>query len=159
MESLTQRLYTACGLLVAALATVVVVQAWLGERSLAEGHAAQRRGEFSVAAADYRAAGGRVNADAAVELARLQLLRRDWAGAAGSLHEAMALAPTRGLPHLLQAQLEMDSPGPWDDAREKRILGSCTIATALEPNRAEIVRGCETISRRMGELPRRDGGR
>jgi len=153
------RLFAAAGVLVAALATAVVARAWLGERSLAEGRVAQRRGEFDVAAADYRAAGGRGNADAAVDLARLQLLRREWTGAAASLREAMALAPTRGLPHVLQARLEMDSPGAWDDAREKRIVGSCAIATALEPTRATIVRECQSIEGRLAELRRSERGR
>ena len=152
------RLSPAAGLLVAALATAVVVRGWFGERLLAEGHAARRRGEFNVAAADYRAASGHGNADAAVELARLQLLRRDWAAAAVSLREAMVLAPTRGLPHLLKAQLDLDIPGPWDDAREERILASCRSAAALEPSRASIVRECEAITQRLTELRRRDAG-
>jgi len=153
------RFFPAAGLLLAALATLVMVRAWRGELSLAEGHAAQRRGEFNAAAAAFRAASDRGNADAAVELARLQILRRDWAGAAASLREAMALAPTRGLPHLLQAELDTNRPGPWDDARRERIIGSCRIAAALEPNRVSIVRECEAITRKLGVPRRGDEGR
>lgn len=145
------RLFPAAGLLVAVLASVVAVRAWRGEQLLAQGLAAQRRGQFDVAAAAYRAASGRGNATAAAERARLEMLRRDWAGALGSLREAKALAPTRGLPHLLQAQLEMNLPGPWDDARAERVRDSCRVADALEPNREWIRRECESITNGLEE--------
>jgi hypothetical protein len=146
-----QRLFPAAGLLVAACAAVVVVRAWSGERALAVGRTEQRRGDFTMAAAAYGAAAGRGNADAAAELSRLQILRRDWAGAAGSLREAMALAPARGMPHVLQAELEMSIPGPWDDARKERIRGACEIAVSLEPHRDGIRRECATIARSLAE--------
>lgn len=149
-----QRLFPAAGLLVAVLATVVVVRVWRGERALAQGRAAQRRGDLNAADAAYRAASGCGNADAAAERARLEILRRDWAGAAGSLREAMALAPTRGLPHVLQAELEMNVPGPWDAAREERVLGACRIAAVLDPHRARTRRECAIITRSLAVLRR-----
>jgi len=148
------RLFPAAGLLVAVLASVVVVRAWRGERSLAEGLAAQRRGHLDAATVAFRVASGYGNAEAAAERARLQLLRQDWAGARGSLREAKALAPTRGLPHVLQAQLDMNIPGPWDDARQELVLGSCRIAAALEPHRDWIKRECESITHRVAERRR-----
>ena len=154
MPHLTQRLFPAVGLLIAVLASVVAVRAWQGERSLAEGLAAQRRGYLGAAIVAYRAASGRGNADAAAERARLEMLRRDWAGALGSLREAKALAPTRGLPHVLQAQLDMNIPGPWDDAREELVLGSCRIAADLEPTRDWIKRECEIITHSLAERRR-----
>ena len=154
MSRLTQRLLPAAGLLAAVLASVVVVRAWRGERSLAEGRAAQHRGYLDAATEAFRAASGCGNADAAAERARLQTLRQDWAGARGSLREAKALAPTRGLPHVLQAQLDRDIPGPWDDAREERVLGSCRIAVALEPRRDWIKRECESITHSLAERRR-----
>jgi hypothetical protein len=154
MSRLTRRLFPAAGLLVAAFATVVAARAWRGEQLLAEGRAAQHRGYFAAATAAYRAASDSGNADAAAARARLELLRRDWAGALGSLREARALAPTRGLPHLLQAQLDMNLPGPWDDARAERVLGSCRVAAALEPNRDWIKRECEIIAQRLEERGR-----
>jgi len=149
MSRLMQRLVPAAGLLVAVLATVVAVRAWRGELALAEGRAAQRRGDLNAAAAAYRVASGRGNADAAVERSRLEMLRRDWSAANGSLREAMALAPARAWPHVLQAQLEMEIPGPWDDARDERILGSCRIAVALEPYRSRTRRECAAITHRL----------
>lgn len=146
MARLTQRLFPAAGLLVAVFATVVAVRAWRGERLLAEGRAAQHRGYLDAATEAYREASGCGNAAAAAERARLEMLRRDWAGALGSLREAKALAPTRGLPHLLQAQLDMNLPGPWDEAREELVRGSCRLAAALEPNRDWIKRECEIIA-------------
>ena len=151
MSRLTQRLFPAVGLLTAVLASVVAVRAWRGERSLAEGRAAQHRGHLDAAIVAYRAASGRGNADAAAERARLEMLRRDWAGALGSLREAKALSPTRGLPHVLQAQFDLNSPGPWDEAREEFVLGSCRIATNLEPHRDWITRECEIIARSLAE--------
>lgn len=133
MGRLTRRIYPAAGLLVAALATAVAVRVWLGERSFTAGKSAQRRGDFSAAAAAYRAASGRGNADAAIERARLEILRRDWAGAGASLREALALAPTRSYPNILQASLEINRPGPWDGDREERILAACRNAVAQEP--------------------------
>ncbi len=130
-----RRLFPAAGLLLAFFATAVAVRAWLGERSYAAGKAAQRRGDFNAAAAAYRAASGRGSADAAIERARLELLRRDWVAAGESLREALAIAPMRGAPHLLRATLEIDRPGSWDNAREERVLASCRRATALEPAR------------------------
>lgn len=154
MSRLTQRFFPAAGLLVAAFASLVAVRAWRAERSLAEGLAAQRRGQFDAASAAYRAALGCGNAAAAAELARLEMLRLDWNGARGSLREARALAPTRGLPHALQARLDLDVPGPWDDAREERVLGSCRIATALEPNQAGVKRECDIVTERLAALRR-----
>lgn len=148
------RLFPAIGLLAATVATTVAVRAWRGERLLAEGTAARRRGHLDAASAAYRAASGCGNADAAAERARLAILRRDWDTAAGSLREAMALAPTRGLPHVLKADLEMNAPGPWDDAREEMVLGSCRIATALEPHRDWIRRECENIASRLADRRR-----
>lgn len=152
---MTQRLFPAAGLLVAILATVIAARAWRGEQLLAEGLAAQRRGQFEAASAAYRAAGASGNADAAAERARLALLRRDWAGAAESLRQAMALAPMRGLPHVLQAEFNLNSPGVPDDAREQRVLGSCETAAALEPNQTWIERRCREIARKLPG-PRRD---
>lgn len=143
------RLFPAAGLLVAVLASVVAVRVWRGERALAEGLAAQHRGYLDAATEAYRAASGCGNAAAAAERARLEMLRLDWAGALGSLREAKALAPTRGLPHVLQAQLDMNIPGPWDDAREERVLASCRIAADLEPNRDWIKRECEIIAQNL----------
>ena len=148
------RLFPAAGLLVALLASVVVVRAWRGERSLAEGLAAQHRGQLDAASEAYRVASGYGNADAAAERARLEMLRLDWTGAAGSLREAKALAPTRGMPHFLQAQLDMNIPGPWDDARAELVIGSCRIAAALEPHRDWIKKECEIISNRLAERRR-----
>ena len=119
----------------AVFATLVAVRTWLGERALAEGTIARRRGEFEAADAAYRAASGYGNAAAAIERAQLELLRRDWAGTGERLREAMALAPMRAFPHLLQATLETGKPGPWDSAREERVLVACRTATALEPAR------------------------
>jgi len=130
-------LFSAAGLLVAVFAMTVAVRTWLGERSFAAGLAAQRRGDFSAAAAAYRAASVRGSADAAIERARLEIARRDWAGAAASLREAMALAPTRGISQILQARLEISRPGLWDEAREERVLGACRGAVALEPAPAD----------------------
>lgn len=132
----SRRLIPAAGILAAVLATAVSGRAWRGERLLAGGQAAQRRGEFDAATAAYRAASGCGNGAAAVELARLHILRRDWAGAVGSLREAMALTPTRGMPHVLRAELDMNIPGPWTDVRDERILSACRVAAALEPHRA-----------------------
>ncbi len=154
MSRLTQRLFPAAGLLVALFASLVAVRAWRGERSLAEGLAAQRRGRLDAASVAYQAAIGCGSATAAAELARLQMLRLDWNGARGSLREARALAPTRGLPHVLQARLDLIIPGPWDDAREERVLDSCRIATALEPNRIFVKRECEIVTERLSELRR-----
>ena len=151
MSRLTQRLFTAVGLLIAVLAPVVAVRAWQGERSLAEGLAAQRRGHLDAATVAYRTASGRGNADAAAERARLEMLRRDWAGALGSLREAKALGPARGLPHVLQAQFDVSVPGPWDDDREARVLDSCRIAADLEPHRDWIKRECEIITHSLAE--------
>ncbi|MHB8836113.1 MAG: hypothetical protein ACYC9Y_10430 [Candidatus Methylomirabilia bacterium] len=145
------RLFPAAGLLVAVLASIVAVRAWRGERLLAEGRAAQHRGYLDAATAAYRAASGCGNAAAAAERARLEMLRRDWAGALESLREAKALAPTRALPHVLQAQLDMNLPSPWDDARVERVRESCRIAAALEPNRDSIRRECEAIERSLEE--------
>jgi hypothetical protein len=155
MSGLMQRLFPAAGLLVAVFASVVAVRTWRGERSLAEGLAAQRRGYFDAATVAYRAASRRGNAAAAAERARLEMLRRDWDGARGSLREAMALAPTRGMPHVLQAQLDMSVPGPWDDAREELVLDSCRVASALEPHRDWINHECETIAHSLAERRRR----
>jgi tetratricopeptide (TPR) repeat protein len=149
-----RRLYSAAALLAAVFATAVSVRSWLGERSFAQGTSAQRRGDFSAADASYRAASGHGNADAAVARARLALLRRDWAGAADALREALALAPTRGLPHLLQATLELDRPGPWDGAREERILAGCRSAVALEPVRGTTWSGSAGALLRMALLRR-----
>jgi hypothetical protein len=154
MKRPTQRFFPAAGLLVALLASVVVVRAWRGERFLAEGLAAQRRGYLDAATVAFRLASGYGNADAAAERARLQMLRQDWAGARGSLLEAKALAPTRGLPHVLQARLDMNTPGPWDDAREELVLGSCKRAVALEPHRKMIKRECESITHSLAEWRR-----
>ena len=154
MSRLTQRLFPTAGLVVAIFASIIAVCAWRGERLLAEGLAAQHRGHLDAAAVAYRAASGCGNADAAAERARLEMLRRDWAGALGSLREAKAFAPTRGLPHVLQAQFDLDVPGPWDDAREERVLGSCKIATDLEPNRALIRRECDLITLSLKALRR-----
>lgn len=156
MSRLTQRLFPAAGLLIAVLASAVAVRAWQAERSLAAGLAAQRRGHLDEATVAYRAASGRGSTAAAAELARLAILRRDWAGALGSIREAKALAPTRGLPHVLQAELDMNAPGPWDDAREELVLGSCRIAAALEPHRERIKRECEIITHSMEKRRMRD---
>lgn len=126
------------GLLVALLATAVAVRAWLGERSFAAGVSAQRRGEIRGAEAAYRAASGHGNADGAIERGRIEILRRDWAAAGESLREAMALAPTRAFPNILLAALEINRPGPWDGAREERVLLACRRAVALEPAQAAI---------------------
>lgn len=154
MTPATRRYFPAAGLLVAVLASVVVVRAWRGERFLAAGQAAQRRGYLDAATVAFRAASGCGNADAAEERARLQMLRHDWDGARGSLREAKALAPMRGAPHVLQAQLDMNAPGRWDDAREKRVLDSCGIATALDPHRDWNRRECEIITNGLAELKR-----
>ena len=154
MSRLTRWLFPAAGLMIAVFASIVAVRAWRGERMLAQGLAAQHRGYFDAAAAAYQAASGCGNADAAAERARLQLLRQDWAGALGSLREAKALAPARGTPHVLQAQLDLNIPGPWDDAREERVLGSCRIAVALEPRRDWIKRECESITHSLAERRR-----
>jgi len=146
LTATAQRLFPAAGLLVALLATVVAARAWQGERLFAEGQAAQRRGLFNAADAAYRGASKRGSAAAAAELARLELLRRDWAGAAGSLRVAMALAPTRSLPHVLMAELEASAPGPWDGAREERALEACRIAESLEPLSDGIRRRCEGVA-------------
>lgn len=137
MGRLAQRIVPAAGLLVAVFATAVEVRVWLAERSLSAGRSAQRQGNFSAAATAYGAASGRGNADAAIERARLELLRREWDGAGASLREAMALAPARGFPHLLRATLEIGRPGEWDGAREERILAACRAAVTLEPGRVE----------------------
>jgi len=150
----TQRFFPAAGLLVALLASVVAVRAWRGEHFLAVGLAAQRRGYLDAATVAFRVASGYGNADAAAERARLQTLRQDWAGARGSLREAMALAPMRGLPHVLQARLDMSTPGPWDDARAELVLDSCKIAVALEPHREMIKRECGSITRSLAERAR-----
>lgn len=138
MGHFAQRLLPAAGLLVAVFATAVVVRVWLAESSFRAGASAQRRGEFSAAAAAYRAASGRGNAAAAIELARLELLHRDWVGAGESLRDAMALVPARGFPRILQATLEIKRPGEWDVAREERVLAAARAAAALEPGRGEI---------------------
>jgi hypothetical protein len=150
------RLFAAAGLLAAVFASVVVVRAWRGERALAEGLAAQHRGYLDAATVAYRVASGYGNADAATERARLEMLRRDWAGARVSLREARALAPTRALPHVLQAQLEMSIPGPWNDAREELVRGACRIAAALEPHRDWIQRECDVITHSLGERRRQN---
>lgn len=138
MGRFAQRLFPAAGLLVAVFATAVMVRVWLADSSFSAGTSAQRRGEFTAAAVAYRAASGHGNADAAIELARLELLRRDWAGAGESLREAMALVPTRSFPKILQARLEIDRPGEWDGAREERVLAAGRAAVALEPGRGEV---------------------
>jgi len=120
---------------VAVFATVVAGRTWLGEHSFAEGKSAQRRGDFNAADAAYGAASGRGNADAAIERVRLKILRREWTGAGESLRELLALVPTRGFPHILRATLELERPGPWDDARDGRVLAACRSAVALEPAR------------------------
>lgn len=125
--------FPAAGILVAVFAGVVSVRAWLGERSFAEGGSAQRAGDFNAADAAYRVAGGRGNADAATERARLKMIRRDWGGADEALREVMTLAPTRAYPYILLARLDVNRPGPWDDAREERVLGACRSAVSLEP--------------------------
>ena len=63
----------------------------------------------------------------------------------------MALAPARGVPHVLQAELEMSAPGPWDDARAERILAACEIAVSLGPHQEGIGRECEKIGRSLAE--------
>lgn len=151
-----QRLLPLGGLLLAFLATIVAVRAWRGERFLAEGLAAQRQGYFDAATAAYRVATGFGNADAAAARARLELLRHDWIGSGASVREAMALAPMRGYPHVLQAELDLDAPGPWDGAREARVRESCMVAAGLEPHRVSIERECEAISRRLAAGRRHD---
>jgi tetratricopeptide (TPR) repeat protein len=146
MARLARRALPAAGLLAAALAGAVVVRAWIGERSLAEGRAAQRRGDLNGAAAAYRRSLVRGQADAAVELARLALLRGDWNEADRSVRTALALAPARAFPHVLRAKQEAARPGPWDDDREVRILSSCRKAVALEPARAAIRADCADIA-------------
>jgi len=156
VSRLTRLLFPAAGLMVAVFASIVAVRAWRGESSLAAGLAAQRRGSLAAATAAYRVAINCGNADAASELARLEILRLDWAGALESLRQAKALAPTRGLPHVLQARIDVEVPGPWDDAREERVLGSCRIAAALEPHRAWTTRECDAISLSLQERRRQN---
>lgn len=149
MSRLRRRFFPAAGLLVAVIASVLAVRAWRGEQMLAEGRAAQHRGHFDAATAAYRGASGYGNADAAIERARLELLRRDWDGALGSLREAGALAPTRGLTFVLLARLDLDGPGPRDEARKRRILDSCETAVAREPNGDGIRGECEGIAQSL----------
>ena len=127
------RILQAAGLLVAVFATIVVVRTWLGEHSFTEGESAQRRGDLNAADTAYRTGSSRGNADAALARVRLEFLRHDWAAADTSLREALALAPTRGFPYVLQARIEINRPGPWDGAREDRILTACRRAVVLEP--------------------------
>ncbi len=154
MARLLHRAFLAAGLLVAALSTGVSVRVWRGEQLFAAGAAAQRRGDLNAAAAAYRAAASNGNTDAAIERARLELLRRDWDGSGKSLREAMALAPMRGFPHVLLAAREVERPGAWDSAREERVLDSCRIAVALEPARAGTRRECASIVLRLAVLRR-----
>jgi hypothetical protein len=58
----------------------------------------------------------------------------------------MALSPSRGVPHLLRAQLEADRPGTWDTQREDRVLGACRTAVSLEPARPAIWRECAVVA-------------
>jgi tetratricopeptide (TPR) repeat protein len=129
----------------ALLASGVAVRSWLGERALAAGRSAQRRGDFNGAEAAYREASGRGNAEAAAERVRLELLRREWDAAGVSLREALALAPTSGLLQILLARLEIAHPGAWDDAREERVLGACRRAVALEPAQGPTWSGAAAV--------------
>jgi tetratricopeptide (TPR) repeat protein len=157
MARLARRALPAAALLAAALAGAVVVRAWIGERSLAEGRAAQRRGNLNGAAAAYRRSLARGNADAAVELARLELLRGDWNEAERSVRAALALAPARAFPHVLRAKQEAARPGPWDDAREESILSSCRKAVSLEPARAAVRADCADLALSLAVTRRRFG--
>lgn len=139
-------LKAAVPLLAACLATAVAVGAWRGERALSEGRTAQRRGQFAAADSFYRKALESGNADAALERARLQLLRRDWEGSGESLRAAMSLVPARALPHLLWARLLSERPGPWDRSREEQVLRSCRRAVVADPLRADLRRDCADIA-------------
>lgn len=137
MGRFATRIFPAAGFLVAVFAAAVSVRVWLAESSFRTGRSAQRRGDFNAAAVAYRAASGRGNADAAIEMARLEILRRNWAGAGESLREALELVPMRGYLQILQATLEINRPGEWDTAREERVLAACRAAVALEPGRCD----------------------
>lgn len=157
MGRAVRRVLPAVGLVVAVCSVVVVVRVWRGERLYAAGREAQSRGDLNAADAAYRAAAGHGNAEAAIERARLKLLRRDWDGFGASLREAMALAPMRGFPHVLQAAREVERPGDWDLAREKRVLDACRTAVALEPALAGTRRECAGIVLRLASRRRELG--
>jgi len=128
----TLRLAAAGALLGAALASGVAVRSWLGERAFAQGRALQERGDLLGAAARYEFALGRGRAGAGDELARIALLRRRWEEAEARARDSLALAPASSYPHVLLASVALSRPGPWDAAREERVLGECRAAVSIE---------------------------
>lgn len=134
------------GLLLCLAAAALAVRDWAGERALGQARQTLVHGNLLAATERYRAAAGWGSAPAGEELALLLFRRGAWPEAEAALREASARTPSRGVLRLLEASILRDRPGPWDAAREERVLDAARRAVAITGEDPVLWRGYGEIA-------------
>lgn len=138
MNQLRHRLVCLAAALFLVAISVIAVRDWWGERRLAEGRRAQKEGNVNKAVVLYEKALDLGKADAAVAMARIAYLRRDWDKALHYIEKATEITPVRGYLRILHAYTLAAATTRWSPEDIEEILVQCRNGVALDPTNPDL---------------------